>query len=109
MTFNRTTTASPTLGDRAMVLVEDEPYYATKVLERDLEAFKRQAAATRGDVRLLGDHHDAARKPHLSLNDAVGMLTEAAMADWFFGRSQSHPRLLASGADRTRESHFLSC
>ena len=59
---------------RGVVMMEGEELFVERIILKDLEDWKAQKGKRLGDVRLLGDHRDAAGKRRLDLQAAVALI-----------------------------------
>ena len=59
---------------RGEVMMEGEELFVERIVLKDLEDWKAQKGKELGDVRLLGDHRDAAGKRRLDLQAAVALM-----------------------------------
>lgn len=59
---------------RGVVMMEGEELFVERIILKDLEDWKAQKGKELGDVRLLGDHRDAACKRRLDLQAAVALM-----------------------------------
>ena len=63
-----------TFATKGVVIMNGEEVFIEKVLTKDLDAWKREKGLETGDLRLLGDHKDAAGKRRLDLSTAVALM-----------------------------------
>ena len=105
-------------SQKGVAILDGEEIYVEKVMAKDLESWKRRKGLELGDMRLLGDHKDAAGKRRLDLNSAVELMkgggddetesdfpiqgTRAAkeyiIKQWRWGRMDSWP-IMSNGFD----------
>ena len=61
-------------SQKGVAILDGEEIYVEKVMAKDLESWKKRKGLELGDMRLLGDHKDAAGKRRLDLNSAVELM-----------------------------------
>ena len=59
---------------KGVVILNGEELFVERVMSRDLPDWRRQKGLDLSDVRLLGDHRDAAGKKRLDLKGAVALM-----------------------------------
>lgn len=72
------------LGQHGVVQWEDETEYVKEMSPSDLESFKEARKDSLGDARLLGEHKDPQGKRHMTLQEALSLMSEEKFPDWGF-------------------------
>ena len=71
-----------TRGDSGVVHKDGAEVFISRVATSDKEKWLEQMDASRGDVRLLGDHRDSQNKRFLDFRTALTLVKESKMEDW---------------------------
>ena len=72
------------LGQHGVVQRDDETEYVREMATSEIERFKESKKDSLGDARLLGEHKDPQGKRHMTLQDALALMSEEKFDDWGF-------------------------
>ena len=87
------------LGQHGVVQWEDEVEFVRELSSGEVEAFKESKKDSLGDARLLGDHRAAEGKRHMTLHDALALMSEEKFDDWSFSGPRSVKEYLTAIRD----------
>lgn len=87
------------LGQHGVVNWDDSVEFVRELASGELEKFKEDRKDSMGDARLLGDHRDAQGKRHMTLQEALALMSEEKFDDWAFTGPRATKEYLSSIRD----------
>ena len=79
------------LGQFGVVQWDDETEFVKEMSTGEVEKFKESKKDSLGDARLLGEHKDPQGKRHMTLQEALSLMSEEKFFDWGFVGLDSYP------------------
>ncbi|CAK8989683.1 Uncharacterized protein SCF082_LOCUS1918 [Durusdinium trenchii] len=87
------------LGQHGVVQWDDNFEFVREMGSSEVEKFREEKKDSLGDARLLGDHRDAQGKRHMTLQDALTLMSQEKFDDWSFSGPRATKEYLTSIRD----------
>eukprot|EP00435_Cladocopium_sp_Y103_P008686 s1575_g2.t1 len=87
------------VGQHGVVTWEDSVEFVRELSSSELEKFKEERKDSLRDARLLGDHRDPQGKRHMTLQEALSLMSEEKFDDWAFTGPRATKEYLTSVRD----------